>query len=212
MRRLMVRFVAVVLAVASSATAYAYQPGVTRIPPGWGGQRAPAYGRVTRFPDTVTCSPSQSAAIEQAFGEARRRIQRAVAFLDANPRHPHLRQWFGNEVSPGYLRSRYLQILAAMQPGRRPTILCGTPACGSFGRSWRQLNTMAVCTLFWRARASGQDARYGVIVHEMSHIAFASVDFVYGPPAAAALAARDSERAMQNADNFEYFVEFLPVR
>jgi hypothetical protein len=32
----------------------------------------------------------------------------------------------------------------------------------------------------------------------------------YGQQAARQLAAKDPERAIRNADNFEYFVEFLP--
>lgn len=201
MRRSMAWFAAVLLLVATNAGAYAYQPGRTR-EPAWG----------TRFPDSVVCTSAQNAVIGAAFVEARRRVLRAIAFIDANPGHRHLRTWFGDGVRPANVRARLVAVAAVLQSQRRPRVYCGTQACGSFARSWRGHNTITLCTLFFRARSSGTDARFGVIIHELSHLVAGTVDHVYGPRAALALAAQDSNLAMQNADNLEYFVEHLPAR
>jgi peptidyl-Lys metalloendopeptidase len=55
----------------------------------------------------------------------------------------------------------------------------------------------------------GFDNRWGILIHEASHLAAGTQDFVYGPRAALLLAKQDPERAALNADNYEYFVESL---
>ena len=67
---------------------------------------------------------------------------------------------------------------------------------------------------FVNAPPIGVNSRAGTITHEMSHfrIAGGTKDHAYGPVAARELARKNGARAMENADNFEYFVETNPVR
>ena len=62
---------------------------------------------------------------------------------------------------------------------------------------------------FCNAAVSGTDSKAGTLCHEMSH--FDSVagtkDVVYGSSNCEALAKKDSAKALQNADSFEYFCE-----
>lgn len=62
---------------------------------------------------------------------------------------------------------------------------------------------------FHNAPAKGKDSKAGAISHEMSH--FDSVggtkDHQYGPSKCKKLAEKDPDKALDNADSFEYFLE-----
>jgi len=62
---------------------------------------------------------------------------------------------------------------------------------------------------FGKAPISGYDSTTGTLAHEISH--YKSVgnteDHVYGQVGATSLAKKDSDKAINNADNFQYFVE-----
>ena len=62
---------------------------------------------------------------------------------------------------------------------------------------------------FWNAPATGTNSKGGTMNHEMSH--FDSIsgthDHVYGTDDAEDLATSDPESALENADNFEYYLE-----
>ena len=69
---------------------------------------------------------------------------------------------------------------------------------------------LGLCPPYFRARMDGVDSRWGILIHEASHIAANTRDHVYRPNGALALAKEDATRAAENADNYEYFVETLP--
>lgn len=199
-RMSIVRLAAAVLIATTSTVAFAYVPRTA----------APASPAPAQFQDAETCSIAQNAVIEEAFAEARRRVERAIAFIHANPGHAHIRTWFGEGAKVNYVRASLVRIAEGMKPENRPAIYCGTRACSVFGRAWPGQNTMSVCSRFFKALESGTDARFGVIIHEISHLVIRTGDHAYGPAAARALAERDASLAATNADNFEYFVEHLP--
>jgi Lysine-specific metallo-endopeptidase/Bacteriophage T4 gp5 C-terminal trimerisation domain len=62
---------------------------------------------------------------------------------------------------------------------------------------------------FDAAPATGQDSAAGTLSHEMSHFndIGGTKDYIYGTVNAKALATTDSAKALDNADNFEYYLE-----
>jgi peptidyl-Lys metalloendopeptidase len=62
---------------------------------------------------------------------------------------------------------------------------------------------------FWNAPANGTDSKSGVLCHEMSHFnsVGATKDHVYGANNSKALAKADPDKALSNADSFEYYCE-----
>jgi len=73
-------------------------------------------------------------------------------------------------------------------------------------------HTIYLCSAFWPApTAGGWDTKAGTIIHELSH--FNNIggtgDWAYGTAAARNLARTNPTRAVNNADNFEYFSESL---
>ncbi|MGY3856960.1 M35 family metallo-endopeptidase [Aeromonas intestinalis] len=69
-----------------------------------------------------------------------------------------------------------------------------------------------LCKSFWTAPVNGTDSRAGTIVHELSHFtAVAGTDDLgYGQGNARNLASTDPQKALNNADNHEYFAENTP--
>ena len=69
-----------------------------------------------------------------------------------------------------------------------------------------------LCPTFFGADVLGTDSRAGTLVHELSHFTIVADtrDHRYGQSATARLAADDPDRAIENADNLEYFAENTP--
>ena len=72
--------------------------------------------------------------------------------------------------------------------------------------------TVYVCRAFWAAAPTGTDSRGGTLLHELSHfdVVAGTDDHVYGHAGAAELARTAPERAINNADSYEYFGENTP--
>ena len=60
---------------------------------------------------------------------------------------------------------------------------------------------------------TGTDSKGGTLIHEMSHfdVVASTNDWVYGTAAARNLASTDPAKALDNADNHEYFAENTPA-
>ncbi|CAE6381976.1 unnamed protein product [Rhizoctonia solani] len=73
--------------------------------------------------------------------------------------------------------------------------------------------TIYLCGVFWDAPVTGTDSRAGTIVHENSHFEVngGTSDWVYGQSSAKSLASSNPTRAIDNADNHEYFAENNPA-
>lgn len=159
------------------------------------------------------CDAKRVILVRAAFTMAERQTEAAVAFLAADPYHPHVRTWFGT-ASPEKVRARLVRTLERLRPERRPHWTCGSAeSCGNrpvFAIANITRGSVNLCPMFFNARNEGADSRPGVIIHEASHLAAGTGDIAYGRSAAMALARKEPERAALNADNYEYFVEFLP--
>ncbi|MEU8352637.1 M35 family metallo-endopeptidase [Streptomyces sp. NPDC048845] len=64
---------------------------------------------------------------------------------------------------------------------------------------------------FWAPRATAPDGTppHGKTVREWSHAKSPTEDYAYGQNACTSLAANDPRKAVFNADNHKYFVEFV---
>jgi peptidyl-Lys metalloendopeptidase len=160
------------------------------------------------------CATEQQAVIEEAAGIARQRVAAAIRLVQLEPDHPHIARWFG-DTPRARIASTLQRTEAWLAPPQRFKVLCNDPpSCRgprmAYAVPARQI--VGVCPAFFRASLQGQDNRWGIMIHEASHIAAGTNDHAYGPTASAILAKSDPQRAAENADNFEYFVEFLPSR
>lgn len=165
-----------------------------------------------------TCSPAQRAAITQAFADARTLALEAAAFLEDRPDDAHVRRFFGS--SPRKVLAEHYRIIAAGTERLADLDLrcedqrtCGTG--GTFAyimhpHAQRPRAIAGFCRPFFAAANTGQDNRAGIVIHEVSHLVLDTRDAEYQPPRAQGLAKEEPHVAAMNADNYEYFAEFLP--
>jgi len=158
------------------------------------------------------CAAEHREIIDEALAEARRRLAAAIRLVAEEPDHPHIRRWFGN-AGRKTVRLTLELTAARLADLEGVEIRCNDPpACppGRFAYARESDLILGLCPPFFRARMEGTDARWGILIHEASHIAANTRDHAYRPEGAAALAKEDALRAAENADNYEYFVETLP--
>jgi peptidyl-Lys metalloendopeptidase len=158
------------------------------------------------------CAPVHTALIEEARQVAQQRTAAAAAFVQQQPGHPHVTRWFGDAPRPE-IADRLRRTADQLARPESVKILCNDPpACRGSRMAYAApgRGIIGLCPGFFRARMDGYDSRWGVLVHEASHLAAGTDDFAYGPTAALILAKQDPRRAARNADSYEYFVETLP--
>lgn len=150
--------------------------------------------------------------IDEALAMARRRIRDAIRLVRDEPEHPHVRRWFG-DAPRKTLRITLEATAARLDDMSGVEIRCNDPpGCpgGRFAYARERDLVLGVCPPFFRARMEGTDSRWGILIHEASHLAANTRDHAYRPTGALTLAKENSARAAENADNYEYFVETLP--
>lgn len=95
------------------------------------------------------------------------------------------------------------------------TIQCGGPLCqpnwyayvtapgGGLGAGI----TIFLCNKFFTAPQYGKDSQVGTLLHEISHLVGTTHDHQYGQDNCLTLATTNPAQAMDNADNYEYYLE-----
>lgn len=158
------------------------------------------------------CTPEHRALIDDAMAEARTRLAAAIALVREHPDDPHVRRWFGT-ASRKTVRLSLEVTAARLADMEAVDIHCNDPqGCpgGRFAYARSRQMVLGLCPPYFRARMDGTDARWGILIHETSHIAANTVDHAYRPSGAMRLAKENADQAAENADNYEYFVETLP--
>lgn len=158
------------------------------------------------------CTPEHRAAIDEALGVARTRLDEAVRLVEQDPNHPHIARWFGSG-SRKVIGMTLRMTAERLRDSGAIEFHCNDPSScpgGRFAYARSRDMVLGVCAPFFRASMEGTDSRWGILVHEASHLAANTRDHVYRPTNALRLAKEDPPRATENADNYEYFVETLP--
>jgi hypothetical protein len=157
------------------------------------------------------CLPVHRELIDDAIAEARSRIAGAIALVREQPDAPHIRRWFS--TAPRKTIRLTLELTAArLERMDELDIRCNDPAgCpgGRFAYARERDLVLGLCPPYFRARMEGTDSRWGILIHEASHVAANTRDHVYRPNGALTLAKDNPAQAAENADNYEYFVETL---
>jgi hypothetical protein len=164
-------------------------------------------------PSGPYCSVEQSAVVAEAYAEARRHLGQAVKFMRQHPHDPHVRRWFGE--APAGVTLAVLEATAARmdRPGGVRLECNDVRVCADGKIAYARLRSgrLGVCPRFFATGSGGLDSRFGILIHEMTHIAARTGDHAYRPSGAARIANTDPTLAARNADNYQYFVETLPA-
>lgn len=165
----------------------------------------------------VPCTDVQISAANSALSHAKSATDRAISAFDANGQDvkKQLVVWFGIPGDGSYQKVRNT-LAKASSFFSGATFRC---VAGSSPRKqdvYAFVNpgipfTLALGSLFFDAQEIGYDSRLGVIIHEFTHFYLAgnTEDEAYGQDNAKRLAISNPEKAMKNADNYEYLVESL---
>ena len=173
-------------------------------------------GTVVNGVSYVGCSSTQVSTAGAAVAEARKYTENSKGYLAGNLGQRYL-TWFGayNTTRENTVKSNFSKIDTAMdQSGGQLKINCG---CNQNYYAYvypSRPYEIFVCKAFWNAPLTGTDSKAGTLVHEMSHfsVVAGTEDHVYGQAGAKNLAISDPARAIDNADNHEYFAENTPFQ
>jgi hypothetical protein len=159
----------------------------------------------------ASCTTEQLTVIDAAYTLAQTRIAEGIAFLDANPNHAHTRRFFG-DAPRKMVRLSLSQTQAALPAANRVTPRCNTEGCnGAYAFTQHDATWINFCpTFFQRSPTEGRDARYGVVIHETSHVVAHTRDAAYFPEGTEELTKEHPEITPMNAESLELFVELMP--
>lgn len=170
----------------------------------------------TLDPDFVSCSGGQQAELHDALDGGEYLAAKAWNYLDDVPvnkrkKNTAYKTWFGR-----YTASRYgtvMDIYANVYTVFHDYTVefhcdCDEEDTYAYVYSDRPFE-IYLCGLFWESPTIGTDSQAGTLIHETSHfdIVAGTDDYAYGQGSCKRLASRDPNRAIFNADNYEYFAE-----
>lgn len=165
----------------------------------------------------ANCTSTRQSQISSAHTQAKTYATNSLNYMNAGTRGSRYTTWFGSYTSSRYntVKTHYSKISTALN-NSTITYNCSCDAAYASAFAYvypSQPYQIYLCNAFWAAPNAGTDSRGGTIVHEMSHFTVngGTSDYAYGQTAAKNLATRTPNKAIQNADNHEYFSENTPA-
>jgi peptidyl-Lys metalloendopeptidase len=160
------------------------------------------------------CTSSEQTSITSAMSSARTYANNASTYLNGiSSGTTRYTTWFGafSSTNLGTARTHFTNIKNALA-NAAVVVDC---SCNQSYYAYvypASPYKIYVCNAFWSAPMTGTDSKAGTLVHEMSHfnVVAATDDHAYGQSAAKSLASSNPTRALDNADNHEYFAENTP--
>ncbi|MFO0761127.1 MAG: M35 family metallo-endopeptidase [Byssovorax sp.] len=169
-------------------------------------------GALSQAGKTVLLGGPSITMEEMARADALAMIDKAMLSLDrwnADDR-AHFKEWFGtdSEEARNKMRERLRRIRKKLQ--EEDLVVGNDP--GKYAHVWPFGNTVNLDDCFWTAPRTGKDSRAGTLVHETSHFwgAAGTRDYAYGRTKCRRLASEHPDKALGNADSYEYWLETLP--
>jgi peptidyl-Lys metalloendopeptidase len=158
----------------------------------------------------VPCSSTQNDQINSAASAQKTMIGYSVQRINEGDSSTYL-EWFGTYTSSRWstVRNGMTDIADNSVVGYQCDNRQGIYAYVFPGDRTHQIY---LCGNFWSSKeVGGFDTKAGTLIHELSHFSdiVGTDDWVYGTEGARNLASTDPARAVDNADNFEYFSEDL---
>jgi hypothetical protein len=158
------------------------------------------------LPPTLTGgTAAQQAQARQAHTAGFNLCTAALAGLANDAQY---KEWFGAHTAgrAAKVKAVYTKIRDRMRTVTFTYNLTGAGCqSGWFAYTHKGDTTIWFCGSFWAAPAAGTDSKAGTVVHEHSHSDADTDDVTYGQTNARALAARDPDQAIRNADSYEYY-------
>jgi peptidyl-Lys metalloendopeptidase len=166
----------------------------------------------------TSCTSTRQTSIASAVSSAGTYATNAYNYLNTTTpgNTARYKTWFGSYTSTNWstAKSHYNAIKNAFATAAI-NVDCTCTDTGTYAYVYpTQPYKIYVCGAFWSAPATGTDSKAGTLVHEMSHfnVVASTDDWAYGQSAAKSLAISNPTKALDNADNHEYFAENNPAQ
>ncbi|MBK9655119.1 MAG: hypothetical protein IPO66_06470 [Rhodanobacteraceae bacterium] len=166
----------------------------------------------------ANCTTSRKTSLASAHTQAKTYATNSLNYMNSGSTSARYTTWFGSYTSTRYasVKSHYTKISGALNNSTVTyNCACAPANASAFAYVYpSQPYQIYLCNAFWSAANSGTDSRGGTIIHEMSHFTIngGTSDYVYGQTGAKNLARTNPAKAVQNADNHEYFSENTPAQ
>ncbi|CAE6428808.1 unnamed protein product [Rhizoctonia solani] len=167
------------------------------------------------------CSSSQQTLVSAAATASNTYVSNVNTYLSGiSSGTTRYTTWFGSYTAArlSTVRSHYTAIGTDATSTTYDCTTCQNTAGIDYDSTYAYVysdepGTIYLCGVFWDAPVTGTDSRAGTIVHENSHFEVngGTSDWVYGQSSAKSLASSNPTRAIDNADNHEYFAENNPA-
>jgi peptidyl-Lys metalloendopeptidase len=163
---------------------------------------------------TGGCTSSEKSTLVSAVNAATNYATSSNSYLSTPVSTQRYVKWFGSFLTSRWntVNSHYTNIESAFKT-KPLTLDCSCNDSGTYAYVYpNSPYKIYLCGAFWSAPMTGTDSKGGTLVHEMSHfsVVAGTDDWAYGQSAAASLARSNPTRAVDNADNHEYFSENSP--
>lgn len=162
------------------------------------------------------CQTSQQTTVKSAYEAAITYANESASYLNSTAPSGTARYttWFGTYSSANWstAKTHFASIQSAYN-NQAVVIDCSCKKPGVYAYVYPSSPyKIYVCGAFWNAPMTGTDSKGGTLIHEMSHftVVAGTDDWAYGQTDAKALAKSDPKKALDNADNHEYFAENNP--
>ncbi|KAF4622087.1 hypothetical protein D9613_009118 [Agrocybe pediades] len=163
----------------------------------------------------VGCTAVRRTAIESAYMAAQAYATGSYnAARNSHGTTPRFITWFGVFDTTRY--NTVVRIFTAINGNRFSMFTYDCTCTDADTYAWvapDKFGTINLCPLFWSAPNIGVDSKAGTIIHEASHFTAngGTDDWVYGTARSRELARTNPARAIDNADNYQYFTENPPA-
>ncbi|CAE7144933.1 unnamed protein product [Rhizoctonia solani] len=159
------------------------------------------------------CSESQKQDIRQAITDAETYVAEVQLFLKThNAETERYSTWFGefNSTRFDIIKDHFAKI---QHKSWNTLYDCSCNMANVYAYVYPdQPGEIRLCPAFWEAPAMGTDSKAGTLIHEQSHFTVngGTRDYTYGQDQCRDLAKRYPDKAVNNADNHEFFAENPP--
>lgn len=170
----------------------------------------------TLDPEFVGCSGNEQSQLTDALDGTEYLSARAYNYLHGVPvnkrkKNTAYKTWFGRYTAQRYstVMTIYANVFTVAND-YTVTFHCDCDEEDTYAYVYSdEPFHIHLCGLFWESPTIGVDSQAGTLIHETSHfdVVAGTDDYVYGQSACKRLASRDPNRAVFNADSYEYFAE-----
>lgn len=158
------------------------------------------------------CNSEQQTKMRAALSDVYTDVSTVLTHIRNRDIESYWTAWFGRGDRSKVEHTLTLIKNRLEDPGTL-VLACEERSCEHDLMGYAQTGLVSVCPEFFQSEVRDHyDSQMGTLVHEFSHMLADTEDHGYGPGEARRLAAQEPAKAVENADNFEYFVEAVSGR